>query len=144
VEPDERDHVPRLVQRGLPRAELLPALRHDHRVAGPGQHRGSGPLPGGNVPGADLSVCAIRPNSQQGGNPRLQPETSKQWSVGFVFQPVQWASGSLDLWEIKRQDLVYELTPQQVLANYTTFPNSLVRGANGRLDDPGGYIRAGS
>jgi iron complex outermembrane receptor protein len=99
--------------------------------------------PAGNVPGADLSVCAIRPDSQQGGNPGLQPETSKQWSIGLVFQPTPWMSGSVDLWQIKRQDLVYELTPQQVIANYTTFPNSLVRGANGRLDDPGGYIRAG-
>jgi len=99
--------------------------------------------PGGNVPGADLSVCAIRPDSQQGGNPDLQPETSKQWSIGLVFQPTPWMSGSIDLWQIRRQDLVYELTPQQVIANFTTFPNSFVRGANGRLDDPGGYIRAG-
>jgi len=99
--------------------------------------------PGGNVAGADLSVCAIRPDSQQGGNPALQPETSKQWTVGVVFQPAPWMSGSVDLWQIRRQDRIYELTPQQVIANYTTFPENLVRGANGRLDGVGGYIRAG-
>ena len=99
--------------------------------------------PNGNVAGADLSVCAIRPNTRQGGNRDLKPETSKQWSIGFVASPTSWLSLSADLWEIRRTDLIYELTPQQVIANYTTFPDSLVRGANGRLDGTGGYIRAG-
>ena len=99
--------------------------------------------PGGNVMGADLTVCAIRPNARQGGNPGLKPETSKQWSVGFVVSPTTWLSFSADLWEIKRSDLIYELTPQQVIANYTTFPGNLVRGANNRLDGLDGYIRAG-
>jgi iron complex outermembrane receptor protein len=99
--------------------------------------------PNGNVAGADLSVCAIRPNGLQGGNPTLKPEESKQWTVGFVVSPTDWLSASVDLWEIKRTNLIYQLTPQQVVANYTTFPGSLVRGTNGRLDGPGGYIRAG-
>jgi iron complex outermembrane receptor protein len=29
------------------------------------------------------------------------------------------------------------------VANFTTFPENLVRGTNGRLDGPGGFIRAG-
>ena len=99
--------------------------------------------PLGNVAGADLSVCAIRPNARQGGNKDLKPETSRQWTVGFVVSPADWVSMSVDLWQIKRTDLIYELTPQQVIANYTTFPGNLVRGPNGRLDDAGGYIRAG-
>ncbi|HSW03832.1 TonB-dependent receptor [Aquabacterium sp.] len=98
---------------------------------------------GATAPGADLSVCAIRPNGRNGGNPDLKPEESKQWTIGLVFSPADWLSGSIDLWEIKRQNLIYELTPQQVIANYTTFPESLVRGSNGRLDGSGGYIRAG-
>ena len=91
----------------------------------------------------DLSVCAIRPNARQGGNADLKPEESKQWNVGFVVEPVRWFSGSVDLWQVERTDRIYELTPQQVLANWTTFPEALVRGTNGRLDGPGGYIRAG-
>ena len=58
--------------------------------------------PDGNVPGADLSVCAIRPNARNGGNPNLQPETSKQYSVGFVAEPAHVDHASVDLWEIKR------------------------------------------
>lgn len=91
----------------------------------------------------DLSVCAIRPNARQGGNRDLQPETSKQWTVGFVLSPVQWITASADLWEIKRRDRIFELRAQDVIANFTTFPENLVRGTNGRLDGPGGYIRAG-
>jgi iron complex outermembrane receptor protein len=91
----------------------------------------------------DLSVCAIRPDSLQGGNPNLKPETSKQWSAGFVVEPAPWMSASVDVWQVERDDRIYELTPQQVIANWTTFPEALVRGTNGRLDGPGGYIRAG-
>ena len=98
---------------------------------------------GPTAPGADLAVCAIRPNGLQGGNPSLVPEESKQWSIGMVFSPTTWLSGSIDMWEIKRTNLIYEMTPQQVVANWTTFPGNLVRGPNGRLDEPGGYIRAG-
>jgi iron complex outermembrane receptor protein len=99
--------------------------------------------PGGNVAGADLSVCSIRPNGRSGGNRNLQPETSKQWQAGFVVNPVKWFTASADYWEIKRFDHIYELTPQQVIANFQTFPENLVRGTNGRLDGPGGYIQAG-
>ncbi len=115
--------------------------------------QGEGPIPGniadpvlcpaGNVLGADLTVCAIRPNARQGGNKSLTPEKSKQWSIGTVIAPVEWASASVDLWQIKRTDRIYELTPQQVIANYQTFPGNLVRGTDGRLDGPGGFIRAG-
>ena len=91
----------------------------------------------------DLSVCAIRPNGRAGGNPNLQPETSKQWQIGVVVSPLPWITASVDLWQIKRYDHIYELTPQQVIANYTTFPENLVRGANGLLTDPGAYIQAG-
>lgn len=91
----------------------------------------------------DLSVCAIRPNALQGGNPDLEPETSKQWSIGFVVSPAPWVTASVDMWEIKRKDRIFELRPQDVIANYTTFPENLVRGTDGRLDGPGGYIRAG-
>ena len=98
---------------------------------------------GPTAPNADLSVCAIRPNARSGGNPALTPEKSKQWTIGFVVSPIDGFSASVDLWEIRRNDLIYELTPQQVIANYTTFPENLVRGATGLLTDNGAYIRAG-
>lgn len=90
-----------------------------------------------------LSVCAIRPLIRSGGNPGIQPETSKQWTVGFVASPTEWLTGSIDLWQIRREDRIYQLSGTQVINNFTTFPQNLVRGATGRLDEPGGFIRAG-
>jgi iron complex outermembrane receptor protein len=83
--------------------------------------------------------CAIRPNARTGGNANLQPETSKQWNVGIVVEPVNWFTASVDAWEVKREDLVTRLTPQEVVANYTQFPEYIVRAADGSID----YIQAG-
>ncbi|MCX7172912.1 MAG: TonB-dependent receptor [Proteobacteria bacterium] len=112
--------------------------------------QGDAPVPGNiadpilcpQKPG-DLSVCSIRPNARQGGNSTLTPEKSKQWSIGTALAPADWITGTIDLWQIERTDRIYELTPQQVIANYQSFPGYLVRGTDGRLDGPGGYIRAG-
>ncbi len=111
---------------------------------------GEGPVPGNiadpilcPLAPTDLSVCAIRPNARSGGNTSLTPEKSKQYTVGMVLAPLDWMTASVDVWEIKRNDRIYELTPQQVIANFNTFPENLVRGSDGRLDGPGGYIRAG-
>ena len=112
--------------------------------------QGDAPVPGNLAdpilcpqrPG-DLSVCAIRPNARSGGNATLTPEKSKQWTIGTALAPTDWITGTIDLWQIERTDRIYELTPQQVIANYLAFPGYLVRGSDGRLDGPGGYIRAG-
>jgi len=60
-----------------------------------------------------------------------------------VVAPTKWFTGSLDYWEIKRFDHIYELAGIDVVTHYQTFPENLVRGTNGRLDGPGGYIQAG-
>jgi len=87
----------------------------------------------------DPVYCAIRPNARTGGNPNLGPETSRQWNVGLVVEPVNWMSATVDVWEVKRKDLVTRLTPQEVVANYTQFPDYIVRAADGTID----HIQAG-
>lgn len=100
--------------------------------------------PGGSVPGSDLTVCAIRPNGLTGGNPDLKPEESKQWTVGIVLSPTDWFTAAIDVWEIKRTNLIYQLTPQQIIANYPQFGEAYIqRGTDNRIDGPGGFIRAG-
>jgi iron complex outermembrane recepter protein len=91
----------------------------------------------------DPTVCAIRPNTRGGGNPDLKPETSKQWAFGTVVSPFANLTGTFDIWEIRRTNLIYELTAQQVVANAATFPNSFIRSADGTLLGPGAYIQAG-
>ena len=83
--------------------------------------------------------CAIRPNARTGGNPDLEPETSKQWNVGVVFEPATWLTMSVDVWDIERKGLITRLTPQEVVANFQQFPHYIVREADGSID----YIQAG-
>jgi iron complex outermembrane receptor protein len=71
--------------------------------------------------------------------PEPGPETSKQWNVGLVVEPVAWFNASVDVWEVKREGLVTRLTPQEVVANYTQFPEYIVRNADGTIN----YIQAG-
>ncbi|MDX2219828.1 MAG: TonB-dependent receptor [Burkholderiales bacterium] len=87
--------------------------------------------------------CAIRPLGRSGGNPNLQPETSEQRSIGFVVSPTNWLTANMDAYEIRRNDRIYVVTPQLVVANPDTFPNGIVRGPNGRIDEVGGYIQGG-
>jgi len=48
------------------------------------------------------------------GNAALKPEKSKQRSVGFVYEPVRNFTVGMDLWEVKINDLVTELTDEQI------------------------------
>lgn len=55
------------------------------------------------------------------GNPALKPEKSKQASIGFVFEPTTSFSVGLDWWQVKIDDLVTNLTEQQIFANPTLY-----------------------
>jgi iron complex outermembrane receptor protein len=48
-------------------------------------------------------------------------------------------SASVDFWEVKRKDLIVRLTPQEVVTNYTQFPEYIVRNGDGTIN----YIQAG-
>jgi iron complex outermembrane receptor protein len=56
--------------------------------------------PGGKVDTTVPGCTAITPESLSGGNLNLGPETSKQYSVGVVFQMARRFSASFDYWNI--------------------------------------------
>jgi iron complex outermembrane receptor protein len=87
----------------------------------------------------NLQYCGIRPDQKAGGNITLQPEKSKQWSFGGVIQPANWMSMNMDIWSIKRNGIITELDGTTVIKHPETFPDSLIRGANGEIS----YIQAG-
>ena len=89
--------------------------------------------------GVGTSGCKIRPATRFGGNPALKPETSKQFSVGFVVAPTVDISASVDFWKITLEDRISSRTPQEVLANHTTLGQYIVRDASGQID----YVRGG-
>jgi iron complex outermembrane receptor protein len=50
-----------------------------------------------------------------GGNPNLKPEKSEQASIGFVLDPVQAMSLSVDYFKIRVRDLIQSLSPQFIV-----------------------------
>ena len=87
----------------------------------------------------DLQYCAIRPDQKAGGNINLEPEKSRQWTFGGVVQPSNWLSMSADVWKIERKGIITELDGTTVIKHPETFPDNLIRGADGQID----YIQAG-
>lgn len=71
-----------------------------------------------------LAGCQWSSAYESGSNPLLKPETAKSFTLGMVFEPTTWLSGTLDAWEIKRKDEIstYDLTT--VLANPSRYANN--------------------
>ena len=57
------------------------------------------------------------------GNPELKPETSKQYSFGFVYSPSTDFSLTMDYWNIKMENLVERLTESQIIENPSIYPD---------------------
>ncbi len=52
-----------------------------------------------------------------GGNPELKPETSRQWSLGAVFEPTDNISIKLDLWNVSIKDAITSVDEALILAD---------------------------
>lgn len=50
-------------------------------------------------------------------NPGLQPETSRSYTLGLVFEPIRGYSAGLDLWQIERRNEIGALDFDEVLDN---------------------------
>ncbi len=66
--------------------------------------------------------AGLQVNEVSGGNPALKPETSKQWSVGFVYQPIASLSIGWDYFNIEIANVIstpstQELVSQNALGN---------------------------
>ena len=78
----------------------------------------AGPKPGCNP---------INPDDLSGGNLNLGPETSKQGSVGVVFQPSSRFSLSVDYWTIAVDNVIGNISLPDLLANIAAFPERITR-----------------
>jgi iron complex outermembrane receptor protein len=67
----------------------------------------------------------------------LKPETSTQWSAGFLWEPIPTMSFGVDYWSINKKDTIGSITADTILANpndltlYNRFRSRFVRSANG-------------
>ena len=81
----------------------------------------------GAVNPAIPGCAAITPDTLTGGNLNLGPETSKQYSLGVVFQPSRRFSASFDFWSINVDNTIGSLTIPQLLANQALFADRVFR-----------------
>ena len=85
------------------------------------------------LPNTTPGCTSITPDTINGGNLNLGPETSEQASVGVVLQPSNQISASLDFWTISVDDVIGSLTIAQLLANSDFFGERFIRGAGNTL-----------
>jgi len=66
---------------------------------------------------ADPTQTEIQTTSNSGGNPNLKPETSKQYSLGLVFQPLRSLAIGLDYFNIQVDDTIAQPSDQEIVTN---------------------------
>ena len=57
------------------------------------------------------------------GNAEIKPETSEQYSAGFVFRPIDNASITIDYWNVEIDNVVERLNEEEIFANPTLYRN---------------------
>lgn len=60
-------------------------------------------------------------------NPNLKPEKSKQFSLGLVFEPVRGTNLSLDYWNIRKTDVISDLSGKTILENAARYAQYIIR-----------------
>lgn len=64
------------------------------------------------------------------GNPNLSPETSTQYTAGFVFTPTDTSSIIVDYWNIELTNLVQAITESQIFNNPETYRDLFTTSVN--------------
>ena len=95
--------------------------------------------PGGKpIAGASASDnCQVQFMSLAGGNPKLNPETSKNSTFGIVLEPMPELSASLDFWWIKLKHQIAGLADTTVFSNPSKYANLFHRASDGSLATDG-------
>jgi len=91
--------------------------------------------PGGNA-GRD---CGQQFHNRTGGNTKLSPETARNMTIGFVYQPVRNMSMGLDFWWIHIANQIAEFPESTVFDDPSLYADRYVRNADGSLD----YVQTG-
>jgi len=101
---------------------------------------GGVPITNVNPVNAIQSECAVQQPTATSGNTNLKPETSKQFSLGIVWQPSANFSGSLDYFDIKIDNAINQMSEQTPFNDPVTYANNFYRYdpaafPNGWVDD---------
>ncbi|WLI89994.1 TonB-dependent receptor [Massilia sp. R2A-15] len=85
------------------------------------------PVASKNPVGALQDECDVQLNTQNSGNPNLQPEKSKQFSLGIVFQPSASFSGSVDYWNVRIDKAITAMSENTVFGDPVANVNQFYR-----------------
>ena len=88
---------------------------------------------GGKVDAAKPECTAITPLILTGGKSDLNPETSRSWTVGALWEPARNVTLGADLWHIRREGTIQSLGLTTIVANYTLFPDNFIRDSAGNI-----------
>jgi len=77
-----------------------------------------------------------QPPIDRASNPDLKPEKSKQFSAGLVFEPSRNINGSIDLWAIRKSDIISEIGEETIFSDpvYYNDPNIVKRFSDGFIN----------
>jgi iron complex outermembrane receptor protein len=106
------------------RAPPLYSLGEPTAVAGIGVNEDPIRCPVTQRPADCLAVFQV----YSGGNPKLQPETSTQWTFGLVLEPVRALSFGLDYWHIEQDGIIVPLDVGNALRYHEKFADRIIRG----------------
>jgi len=99
------------------------------------------------------STCQLQVDTYFQANPNLSSEQSTQYSVGFVWDPLEWLDVSVDYYNIEVEDSISQITPQAIInsdldpATYGPIPPgmSITRRGNGSISQiVAGYANQGT
>ncbi len=85
--------------------------------------------PGGKVTAAGVASrdCGQQVNAMQGGNPALQPEKSRSFTLGTAIQPAKDFLLTVDYWNIFLSNQVGAFPEQVIFADTASYGNRIVR-----------------
>jgi iron complex outermembrane receptor protein len=120
----------------LPGATALSTSRWDDPVLCPGTTgiAGTGQAAAGANP---LLVCNTALPVQQGSNPDVQPETSRNLTLGVVIEPMRNLMVMLDYYNIHVKDSIGQLAQNSIFTNTAKYADLFVRNPDGSL----AYVR---
>ena len=134
----------------LPGATGLTSAKWDDPVLCPGGRpgvAGSGTALPGYVASA---VCNVQLPKQTGSNADVQPEKSKGFTFGTVFEPTKTSMVSIDYWNIRMTDMlanlpeqVYFLDPVKYAADFVRNPDGTINYIRNTIENLGGQKAAG-
>ncbi len=121
-----------------------PAFTNTGTVDDPINCPGGVPLPGKSA----TLYCDIQIQRLQGGNLDLQPEKSKNFTFGLVFEPTANLAVGVDLWWVRLKGTIDQLSETTILGDEATFAQYVFRNPAGdysisSFDCPGtncGYV----